>query len=137
MVHTDASLIHADVSWDALARRWVETVKAENEPLDKVAQDAKPSLSKTGKVKKVCLTDPQASMATSSRTRRLVPSYRQHTAVCDKADVIEQSPLSGLGGCWFGLGCGATGSLAGGAGWMGAAGGVARAGMRTSGAGGL
>ena len=88
VVHIDASLIRADVSWDALARRWVETVEAENEPPGEVAQDAKPGLSKTGKVKKVCLTDPEASMATSSRTRRLEPTYKQHTAVCDKAGVI-------------------------------------------------
>ena len=87
VVHIDASLIRADVSWDALARRWAETVQAENEPLD----DGEPSTSetgKTGKFKKVCLSDPEASMATSSRTRRLEPTYKQHTAVCDKVGVI-------------------------------------------------
>ena len=34
----------------------------------------------TGRHKKVCLTDPDATMATSARNRRLEPAYKQHTA---------------------------------------------------------
>jgi hypothetical protein len=49
----DASRIGPVVSWDALARRWVETEEAENEPFGEVAQEAKPGLSRTGKVRKV------------------------------------------------------------------------------------
>jgi hypothetical protein len=43
---------------------------------------------KTGKFKKVCLTDPDASMATSGRNRRLEPSYKQHGVVDDLSGVI-------------------------------------------------
>ena len=41
-----------------------------------------------GKTKKVSRTDPEASMATSSRAYHLEPSYKQHTAVDDQAGVI-------------------------------------------------
>ena len=37
----------------------------------------------TGRYKKVCLTDPDATMATNARNRRLEPAYKQHTAVDD------------------------------------------------------
>ncbi|WP_160321788.1 transposase [Bradyrhizobium pachyrhizi] len=42
----------------------------------------------SGKYKKVCTTDPDATMATNARNRRLKPSYKQHTAVDDKVGVI-------------------------------------------------
>ena len=42
----------------------------------------------TGRYKKVCLTDPDASMATTARNRRLAPAYKQHTAVDDGLGVI-------------------------------------------------
>ena len=84
VVHIDASLIRADVSWEALAKRWVEKVGVENEPVNEAARDTK----KTGKYKKVCTTDPDATMATSGRNQRLEPSYKQHTAVCDEAGII-------------------------------------------------
>lgn len=84
VVHIDASLIRADVSWEALATRWVDKVGAENEPVDEAERNTK----KTGKYKKVCTTDPEATMATSGRNQRLEPSYKQHTTVCDEAGVI-------------------------------------------------
>lgn len=83
VVHVDASLIRADVSWEALAKRWVDKVGEEN-PVDEAERDSK----KTGKYKKVCTTDPDASMATSGRRQRLEPSYKQHTAVDDEAGVV-------------------------------------------------
>lgn len=43
---------------------------------------------KTGKFKKVSLTDPDASMATSGRNRRLEPSYKQHSVVDDEMGVV-------------------------------------------------
>ena len=43
---------------------------------------------KTGKFKKVCLTDPDASMATSGRDRKLEPSYRQNSVVGDQLGVV-------------------------------------------------
>jgi IS5 family transposase len=84
VVHVDASLIRADVSWEALAVRWVERVGHENPPVDLEERDAKQS----GKYKKVCTTDPDATMATAGRRQRLEPSYKQHTAVDDAAGVV-------------------------------------------------
>lgn len=39
VVHLDATLIRADVSWEALALRWVTALDAENEPVDEAARD--------------------------------------------------------------------------------------------------
>jgi transposase len=81
IVHIDASLIRAHVSWDALAVRHVEAlVEADDEDLRDDRQ--------SGKFKKVCVTDPDATMATNGRNRRLEPAYKQHTAVDDVAGVI-------------------------------------------------
>jgi IS5 family transposase len=84
VVHVDASLIRADVSWEALAVRWVDRVGQENPPVDPEERDAKQS----GKYKKVCTTDPDATMATTARRQRLEPSYKQHTAVDDAVGVV-------------------------------------------------
>lgn len=45
----------------------------------------------SGKYKKICTTDPDATMATNARNRRLEPAYKQHTAVDDKVGVIWMS----------------------------------------------
>src|SRR5690606_18288726 len=82
IVHIDASLIRAHVSWDALAVRHVDAVEAAN------GDEAERSRRQTGKHKKVCTTDPDATMATNGRNRRLEPAYKQHTAVDDVAGVI-------------------------------------------------
>lgn len=84
VVHIDASLIRANVSWESLARRWVDRVGAENEADD----DAERRGRQSGKYKKICATDPDATMATSARTRRLMPSYKQHTSVDDQTGVV-------------------------------------------------
>lgn len=81
VVHLDASLIRAHVSWAALVVRHVEAVA---EADDKALRDGRQS----GRFKKVCVTDPDATMATSGRNRRLEPAYKQHTAVDDIAGVI-------------------------------------------------
>lgn len=82
VVHIDASLIRAHVSWDALAVHHVEAVAEANPNGSPQEMPAK------GKTKKICTTDPAASLATSSRNRRLEPAYKQHTAVDDIAGVI-------------------------------------------------
>lgn len=82
VVHLDASLIRAHVSWDALAVRHVEAVVEAN------VEEAERSGGQTGKFKKVCTTDPEATMATNGRNRRLEPAYKQHTTVDDVAGVI-------------------------------------------------
>jgi transposase len=88
IVHVDASLIRADVSWESLAVRHAGAVAAANG--DGISDDIKPlrNSKKTGKFKKVCLTDPDASMATSSRNRRLEPSYKQHGVIDDLRGVV-------------------------------------------------
>jgi transposase len=80
VVHIDASLIRANVSWESLVERHVANVLSENE--------AEGDIEESGRHKKICVTDPDATMATNARNRRLEPSYKQHTAVDDKVGVI-------------------------------------------------
>jgi transposase len=86
IVHIDASLIRANVSWDSLAERHVEDVLNENQTEEEA--EVKRKGRQSGKYKKVCTTDPDATMATNARNRRLEPAYKQHTAVDDKVGVI-------------------------------------------------
>ena len=85
VVHIDASLIRADVSWESLVERHVDQVDRANQTPD---QDAEKQGRQTGKYKKVSLTDPDATMATNARNRRLEPTYKQHAAVDDLRGVI-------------------------------------------------
>jgi hypothetical protein len=78
-LHIDASLIRADVSMDALIERHLGTVDEMN--------DAERMARSSGKYKKLCRSDPEASMATSSR-QPLRPSYKQHTAVDDHSGIV-------------------------------------------------
>jgi len=71
VVHIDSSLVRADVSWEAIARVHTDAVEAANGP-------AAP----------VCRTDPDASLATNNRARRVEPAYKQHTAVDAEAGVV-------------------------------------------------
>jgi IS5 family transposase len=84
VVHVDASLIRADVSWDSLVERHVEAVADANEDNQHAKRDSR----KTGKFKKFCTTDPDASMATNSRSHRLEPTYKQHAVVDDMCGVV-------------------------------------------------
>lgn len=85
IVHIDASLIRADVSWESLAVRYVEATSEANA---EAGDEAEKKGRQTGKYKKVCVTDPDATMATNARNRRLEPAYKQHTAVDDLRGVI-------------------------------------------------
>lgn len=78
-VHIDASLIRANVSMDALVTRHLDAVEDVN--------DAERDGRTSGKFKKLCRTDLDATMATSSRAP-LRPAYKQHTAVDDLAGVV-------------------------------------------------
>jgi transposase len=71
LVHIDSSLVRADVSWEAVARKHADAVEAANGPDEPV-----------------CGTDPDASLATNNRARRVEPAYKQHTAVDAKAGVV-------------------------------------------------
>lgn len=75
-VHIDASLIRANVSMDALVSRHLDAV-----------EDAGREARTSGKFKKLCRTDPEATMATSSGAP-LRPACKQHTAVDDLAGVV-------------------------------------------------
>jgi transposase len=90
IVHADASLIRADVAWESLAVRHVEAVAdANDDEAPEPEEEARLRRSrKTGKFKKVCVTDPDASMATTARSRRLEPSYKQHGVVDDVFGVV-------------------------------------------------
>lgn len=84
VVHVDASLIRADVSWESLAVRHVDAVSEANEDVSVAQRDSR----KSGKFKKVCVTDPDATMATNGRNRRLEPSFKQHAVVDDVCGVV-------------------------------------------------
>ena len=90
VVHVDASLIRADVSWESLAVHHVGAMSEANgdAPEDTEADLQVKHSKKTGRYKKVCVTDPDASMATSGRNRRLEPCYKQHGVVDDFCGVI-------------------------------------------------
>jgi hypothetical protein len=100
VVHVDASLIRADVSWESLAVRHVDALteangdEASEPPADPGTEQRRRYSKKTGRFKKVCVTDPDASMATNGRNRRLEPSYKQH-AVVD--DIVPTPPKRCLG----------------------------------------
>jgi hypothetical protein len=81
IVHVDASLIRADVSWKALVARHVDAVDEANAD----AAERQKTCRATGTLKKVCTTDPDASMATNGRNRRFEPAYKQHAVVDDLA----------------------------------------------------
>jgi IS5 family transposase len=97
VVHIDATLIRADVSWESLGIRHADAAIAQDDGDLSSETAAKAELAKvraerdakqSGRHKKVCLTDPDATMATSARNRRLEPAYKQHTAVDDVRGVI-------------------------------------------------
>jgi IS5 family transposase len=82
VVHVDATLIRANVSFDRLASRHLDAVEAAS------LTDEDRLSRKTGRFKKICVTDPEASMATNSARQKLQPSYKQHTAVDDASGVV-------------------------------------------------
>jgi len=86
IVHIDASLIRADVSWESLVQRHADEVDRANPSTDE--EEAEKKGKQSGKFKKVSMTDPDASMATNARNRRLEPCYKQHAVVDDVRGVI-------------------------------------------------
>src|SRR4051812_1496803 len=86
IVHIDASLIRADVSWESLVQRHADEVDRANTPT--AEEEAEKTGKQSGQFKKVSVTDPDASMATNARNRRLEPCYKQHAVVDDVRGVI-------------------------------------------------
>jgi len=81
IVHVDASLIRADVSWESLVARHVEAVAAVN-PED---EEAERRSRKTGKYKKVSTTDPDATNGRNGGSSRRSINTR---AVDDLSGVV-------------------------------------------------
>jgi len=87
-VHVDATLIRADVSWESLTTEHAETVIKENDLEIEKPKKRRGPRKKPPKPKKRSTTDPDATMTTSSHTRRMEPFYKQHGAVDDVCGVI-------------------------------------------------
>ena len=88
-VHIDSTLIRADVSWESISEKHIEAVVLHNSDLDDSdPENCKPYKQKISKIKKYSKTDPDATLTTSNRNRRMEPSFKQHTAVDDKSGVI-------------------------------------------------
>jgi transposase len=94
-VHLDSTLIRADVSWKSIVEKHTSDVIRENKEdnTDDKTPDVPPNKlgrpqTRDKKPKKISLTDPEATMATSSGNYHLEPTYKQHTAVDDKAGIL-------------------------------------------------
>jgi transposase len=84
-VHIDATLIRADVSWESLSTRHIETVIKENVA---EATEINPAGKLAVRTERFSTTDPEATLTKSCRTFCMEPSYKQHTAVDDECGVI-------------------------------------------------
>ena len=90
IVHIDASLIRADVTWDAIVAAHADHGEAANQ--DKTGPDTAvplppaPPPSSTGR--RFCRTDPDASLAKGRKNRPAEPSYKQHTALDGASGVV-------------------------------------------------
>jgi len=96
-VHIDASLIRADVSWESLTTKHADKVLEENcqsEDDDHSQAPRGRPRTKAPKQKKRSTSDPEATMATNNKKQRLEPSYKQHTAVDDRAGIIVDVALT-------------------------------------------
>ena len=84
-VHVDATLIRADASWESIVDVYTDEVVRENDEGD---DGGKPHGKRGSGKKKVSVTDPDCSLAQSSKFDKPQPRYKQHTAVEDKSGVV-------------------------------------------------
>ena len=84
VVHLDATLIRANVSWDAIVEAHADAVLTE---LDSTPAPS-PEVATTNKTQRICQTDPDASLGKGGRLHRVEPAYKQQTAVDTKQGVI-------------------------------------------------
>jgi transposase len=84
-VHVDATLIRADVSWESLSTRHIETVIKENATDDVKTNSTHKSAIKT---ERFSTTDPDATLTKSCKIPRMEPSYKQHAAIDDDFGII-------------------------------------------------
>ena len=123
VIHIDASLIRADVSWESLTTEYTEAAFEDNTSAEATndnpenpppANEEKSSASrghahgaklaappsqrkkraKKKKKKKRSKTDPEATMSTGQRNYHLEPTFKQHTAVDDHAGVIVDATVT-------------------------------------------
>ena len=85
VVHMDASLIRADVSWESLAERHAEKVVRENDSEDETEKKGKGRGGGSGPVSR---TDPDARLARKSARAGFEPSYKHHAVVDDERGVV-------------------------------------------------
>ena len=86
VVHMDASLIRADVSWESLAARHAEKVVRENDLEDETEKKGKGRGG--GGSGPVSRTDPDARLARKSARAGFEPSYKHHAVVDDERGVV-------------------------------------------------
>jgi transposase len=82
VVHIDSTLVRADVSWDAIARRHADAIEATcgtDEAAGGGDGAPKPVAPKQAKTS-VCATDPDATLTTNNKAHRGEPAYKHHTA---------------------------------------------------------
>lgn len=89
IVHIDSSLIRANVSWDAIARRHVDAVEVANTQESGEDGGDGPT-SPRAKRKKIatCISDPDATLSKNNKAHRSEPSYKHHTAVDAERGVV-------------------------------------------------
>jgi IS5 family transposase len=90
VVHIDASLIRADVTWDALVAAHADQVEAahQDRPDQESNASPPPASGRSGTGRRFCRTDPDASLAKGRKNRPAEPSYKQHTALDGGCGVI-------------------------------------------------
>lgn len=108
-VHIDATLIRADVSWESLTTEHADKVLEGNNALgessdhddkqkDKQDDDRSPRgrgrRSGRARKKKRSRTDPECTLTTSNNRFVMTPSYKQHTAVDDRAGVVVDAEVT-------------------------------------------
>ena len=87
-VHVDATLIRADVSWESLVEQHAEKILSENDEENPNPKSPGRPRKRQQKPKKISKTDPEATLTTSKNSYRMEPSFKQHTAVDDKAGIV-------------------------------------------------
>jgi transposase len=84
VVHLDATLIRANVSWEAIVEAHADAVLTE---LDNTSEPST-EVTTISKTRRICQTDPDASLGKGGRLPRVEPAYKQQTAVDAKQGVI-------------------------------------------------
>jgi transposase len=84
VVHLDATLIRANVSWEAIVEAHADAVLTE---LDNTSEPST-EVTTISKTRRISQTDPDASLGKGGRLPRVEPAYKQQTAVDAKQGVI-------------------------------------------------